>query len=433
MDQRFVAPAPDAPITRGTRPSFTVVIAAYQAAATIGDALDSVFEQTEPAHEVIVVDDGSTDDLAAALAPYLDRIDLIRKRNGGVASARNRALERATGDFLVILDADDRFLPGRLEALGDLAVERPDLDILTTDAYMTLDGAVVRRYYEDGLRFEASDQLGRLVRGNFVYPLAAVRRERLLAAGGFDEKLLTASDWEIWLRLALDGSRVGLVDEPLAEYRLSTSSISSDGARMARACMAVIDKHRGDARLTETQRAAMGQARRGYELERDREEARAALRGDAPHARRKLLRIAARPGHGTRTRVKAALAALVPHTAHRRLRGSAAQYLTGGYTVADEYTPFGRGMPVMDTEEVLMLIAAIVGVCILLLILGFLVPRLSRGPQRGVDKALGLGSRSASKAPGPLGRWFSKPFRTSMKAADKSAATGRRGRRKLPM
>jgi uncharacterized protein DUF6411 len=80
-----------------------------------------------------------------------------------------------------------------------------------------------------------------------------------------------------------------------------------------------------------------------------------------------------------------------------------------------------------------MLIGAIVVVCILLLILGFLVPRLSRYPQRGVDKTLSSGSRGASHAPGPLGRWLSKPFRSSQRAADKSAAAGRRGRSKAPL
>jgi hypothetical protein len=79
-----------------------------------------------------------------------------------------------------------------------------------------------------------------------------------------------------------------------------------------------------------------------------------------------------------------------------------------------------------------MLIGAIVVVCILLLILGFLVPRLSRGPQHGVDRVLSLGGRGAGKAPGRLGRWLRKPFSTSQRAADKSAATGRRGRAKLP-
>jgi hypothetical protein len=80
-----------------------------------------------------------------------------------------------------------------------------------------------------------------------------------------------------------------------------------------------------------------------------------------------------------------------------------------------------------------MTIAIIVGVCILLLILGFLVPRLSRGPQRGVDRTLGVGQRAGGKAPGILGRLFSKSFSTSRRATNKSASTGRRGRGKLPL
>lgn len=80
-----------------------------------------------------------------------------------------------------------------------------------------------------------------------------------------------------------------------------------------------------------------------------------------------------------------------------------------------------------------MTIAIIVGVCILLLILGFLVPRLSRGPQRGVDRTLGVGQRAGGKAPGIIGRLFSKSFGTSRKATNKSAAAGRRGRGKLPL
>jgi hypothetical protein len=80
-----------------------------------------------------------------------------------------------------------------------------------------------------------------------------------------------------------------------------------------------------------------------------------------------------------------------------------------------------------------MTIAIIVGICILLLILGFLVPRLSRGPQRGVDRTLGVGQRQGGKAPGILGRLFSKSFGTSRRATNKSASTGRRGRGKLPI
>lgn len=80
-----------------------------------------------------------------------------------------------------------------------------------------------------------------------------------------------------------------------------------------------------------------------------------------------------------------------------------------------------------------MTIAIIVGVCIVLLVLAFLMPQLSSHPQRGVDRTLGVGQRAGGKAPGPIGRLFSKSFGSSRKATNKSASTGRRVRGKLPL
>jgi hypothetical protein len=80
-----------------------------------------------------------------------------------------------------------------------------------------------------------------------------------------------------------------------------------------------------------------------------------------------------------------------------------------------------------------MTIAIVAAICIILLILGFLAPRLSTKPQHGVNKVFGTGGRAAGKAPGPLGRWFRKPFDSSNKAANKSASLGRRGRGKMPL
>jgi hypothetical protein len=80
-----------------------------------------------------------------------------------------------------------------------------------------------------------------------------------------------------------------------------------------------------------------------------------------------------------------------------------------------------------------MVIAGVIGFCVVLLVLAFLFPRLSRGPQRGGQKAVGVGQRGAGKAPGKLGTWLSKPFGTAQKAIGKSGAAGRRGRRKMPL
>lgn len=80
-----------------------------------------------------------------------------------------------------------------------------------------------------------------------------------------------------------------------------------------------------------------------------------------------------------------------------------------------------------------MLIAGVIALCVLILILAFLFPKLSRHPQRGSQKVIGLGGRGASKAPGKLGQWFSKPFHTSNKAVGKSGSAGRKGRDKMPL
>jgi Family of unknown function (DUF6411) len=80
-----------------------------------------------------------------------------------------------------------------------------------------------------------------------------------------------------------------------------------------------------------------------------------------------------------------------------------------------------------------MTIAIVVGFCVLILILAFLFPRLSRHPERGGQKVVGMGGRGAGKAPGPLGRWLRKPFTQSSKAISKSGSTGRKGRSKMPM
>ena len=80
-----------------------------------------------------------------------------------------------------------------------------------------------------------------------------------------------------------------------------------------------------------------------------------------------------------------------------------------------------------------MTIAAVIGFCIVLLVLAFLFPRLSRHPERGGQKVLGVGTSTTGKAPGKFGRWLSKPFSSSQKAVSKSGSAGRRGRGKMPL
>ena len=224
---RFLAPAPESPVEAAPPPSITVVIPCYQSAATVSAAVNSALDQSLSAHEVIVCDDGSTDDPAAALAAYGDRVRILRKPNGGGASALNRGIAAASGDLVAILDADDEYEEGRLEAIAEVAAQRPDLDLVTTDAWLEQDGMRVGRY-SDVNPFVVSDQRAGILDTCFVGGWPATRRSRVIEVGGFDENHSVAYDWECWIRLIFSGSSAGMVDEPLMTYRIHAGSLSAD-------------------------------------------------------------------------------------------------------------------------------------------------------------------------------------------------------------
>ena len=240
---RFVVPRPRTAVSRGPVPSFSIIIPTYEATATLPDAVASALAQTTPALEVIVCDDGSTDDVAGALAAYRDQIRLLRKPNGGAASALNYAARTALGDFLAILDADDVYEQRRIEALGCLAAERPDLDIITTDAHVEIQGTRVASF-NHSTPFVVDDQRAGIFRSCFLGGWPAVRRERVLALGGWDESLRIAYDWDCWLRLILDGAQVGLVDEPLMSYRIHDGNLTSDRVGSLTERVAVLERAR---------------------------------------------------------------------------------------------------------------------------------------------------------------------------------------------
>jgi glycosyltransferase involved in cell wall biosynthesis len=317
---RIAAPPPDGPIAGAPRPTISVVVTAYQSADTIGEAIASAIGQTAPPHEVVVCDDGSTDDLDAALAPFLDRIVLVRKENGGEGSAKNAAARVATGEFVSILDADDVYLPARLAALAELAEARPDLDILTTDAILEVGGRPIRRVYGEDWTFEVGNQRRAILERNFIFGHAAVRRRRLLDAGGFDETIRFTTDWECWIRLILSGSRAGAVLEPLSRYRVREESLSSDRASMTAGRIQSLRKGLAHPALREDERVVARRTLAAHERELRALELRAALRREDPRVRRLALSIGFGQATPLPTRLKALAAALAPRLVGRLLR-----------------------------------------------------------------------------------------------------------------
>lgn len=283
-------------------PSFSVIVPTYQAAETVTDAVASVLAQNTPAHEIIVCDDGSTDETAAVLEPYLDRIIYLRDENEGAAAARNRGIRAASGEFVTTLDSDDVWLPGYLEGVGRLAASRPDLDLLSTDVWFEVEGQTVGRFYAENA-FSVTDQRKAILTSCFVgWP--AARRTRILEAGGFDESLLVAHDWDAWLRLIFAGSRAGLVDEPLVRYRLHGGSLTANRVRSFGERVRVLDKAREQVDLRPGELEVLEASRREALRRARLAEAREGLLERQPGARRRALAIAAGRGLGFRSRVR---------------------------------------------------------------------------------------------------------------------------------
>jgi glycosyltransferase involved in cell wall biosynthesis len=264
-------------VRASSRPTFSVLIPVYNGAGTIADAVSSALAQTRPPLQVIVCDDGSTDDLDAALEPFGARVLLVRQPNRGAPAAQNRALGSATGEFVGVLDADDVWEPTRLERLGALSADDPQLDILASDAWFERDGRLAGRFHEAN-PFPLFDQRGMILRRCFMWN-PAMRRTPLLEIGGFDPELPLAQDWDCLIRLILDGRRAGLVDEPLARYRLHAGSLTANSARSLGYRVRCLEKACAHGSLSSRERALAQ-----HSLRRARARAQAAYAQEAGRA-----------------------------------------------------------------------------------------------------------------------------------------------------
>jgi len=294
-------------------PTFSVVITAYEAAEVIAPAVESALAQTHPAHEVIVVDDGSTDDLAAALAPF-SGVELVRKENGGGASARNAGVAAASGDFMAILDADDVFHPRRLEAIFELARRQPELDLIASDARFVVDGRTAGTFLEHN-PFPTANQRTAIFASCFPTGWPAVRISALREVGGFDEGMRIAYDWDCWLQMILAGSAVGMVEEPLYDYTLRGGSLASGRIASLQERVKLLEKAVANPHLRPEERPAL---ERSLALHRE-QAARAAIEAALHEAgdRGDLPRLALSRQLGWRTRCLAAMSMLAPGLGRR--------------------------------------------------------------------------------------------------------------------
>jgi glycosyltransferase involved in cell wall biosynthesis len=220
---------------------------AYNVAAFLGAAIESVCSQTFTDFEILVIDDGATDDtpaVASAWAARDSRVRVFRQENGGISSARNHALRLARGEFIAILDSDDMWAPTFLEWQMGILERRPDVDIVTGNAFFmgsALDGHPARPWPDHrpqpDLKTIITDEQA-------VFIMSVFRRRVYDTIGGFDDSMRSNEDYDYWLRAATAGFRFVRNDRPLGHYRRRDDSLSASEVRMVRGILRVYNKLR---------------------------------------------------------------------------------------------------------------------------------------------------------------------------------------------
>jgi len=231
-------------------PLVSVVIPVYDMEGFLPVAIESVLAQTLPADavEVVVVDDGSHDGSAAVAARYAPRVRCVRQENRGLPGARNTGIRASRAALLQFLDADDRIMPEKLERSLKVFERDPGAGLVYTGCSLVDEaGAPLPQY---GWSRREGDVLPDLLLGNLIHTHAAVvRRELVERASGFDETLTSVEDWDLWLRLSLDGAVWRCIDLPLAEYRVREGGMHGNPSRMLENRLRVLTKVFEDPRL----------------------------------------------------------------------------------------------------------------------------------------------------------------------------------------
>jgi glycosyltransferase involved in cell wall biosynthesis len=226
-------------------PNVSVIIPAYNQAIYLGEAIQSVLDQDYHCYEIILVDDGSTDDTREVVAQFEFKVRYIYQQNRGLSAARNTAIKNARGEFIALLDSDDVWLPKFLEKTVTLLCNNPHA-ALVYSGYRYIDsqgveiGVPNQRVVPPDLAYQTL-----VMDGCWIIPSAVVfRRNLAFEAGLFDEELKAVEDLDLWIKLSRKGSVIGLPDV-LVKYRRHASNMTKDPGHMMCAHLKLIEKNFG--------------------------------------------------------------------------------------------------------------------------------------------------------------------------------------------
>ncbi len=217
------------------QPAVSIIMPAYNVEPFVEAAVASVRAQTFRDFELLVVDDGSTDGTAAVVERHAredPRVRLLCQTNAGISAARNLALRHARGSLIAILDSDDAWTPDYLEAQVRILEQRPEVDIVTGNAWLQGGPQDGRPALPTPDPRTDPDLRSLLQDETSVFIMSVFRREVVDTVGGFDESFRSNEDYDLWLRSAIAGFRFTRNDTPAGYYRRRDASLSADELRM---------------------------------------------------------------------------------------------------------------------------------------------------------------------------------------------------------
>jgi glycosyltransferase involved in cell wall biosynthesis len=239
----------------------SVIIPAFNASVHLGETLDSVFAQTQPAHEVIVVNDGSTDtpQLERVIQPYLGRLVYLKQENRGPSSARNTGILKAEGDFVAFLDSDDTWAPEYLANQVKVLQENPALDLVYSDALLVGEGVPRGLSFMKAAPSNGQVTFESLLRADcsVITSCVVVRKESVIGVGLFDPEFFRSEDFHLWTRLAHAGCNLAYDRHNSAQHRVHHGSLSANAIQMFESKILVLAKLLRDLALSPEQRRAV--------------------------------------------------------------------------------------------------------------------------------------------------------------------------------
>ena len=221
----------------------SVIIPNYNYAQYLREAIDSVLAQSYPEIEIIVVDDGSTDGSKEILDGYGNRVQAIFQRNQGVSAARNNGVKASRGEFVAFLDADDSWLPAKVEKQVDCLKTDEEIGLVHVGVVeVDADGNSIRERLDGGAGDLWRDLLLFSSRGIFGGGSGVLMRRTIFdEAGGFDQRLSTSADWDLYFQVS-SRHNVGFIPEVLLQYRVHHSNMHSNVQVMEHDMMIAYEK-----------------------------------------------------------------------------------------------------------------------------------------------------------------------------------------------